>query len=38
MHTKFLSENLRGGDRLEDIDVDGRTISIKNVTEILVQC
>jgi len=26
MHTKFLSENLNGGDHLEDLDVDGKTI------------
>jgi hypothetical protein len=25
-HTKFLSENLRGGDCFEDVNVDGKTI------------
>jgi hypothetical protein len=26
MHTQFLSENLKGRDHLENIDVDGRVI------------
>jgi hypothetical protein len=26
MHTKFLSENLKGGDQAEDLSVDGKII------------
>jgi len=26
MHTKFLSENLKGRDSLEDVELDGRII------------
>jgi predicted helicase len=31
MNTKFWSENLKGSDHLEDLDIDGRKIDLKEI-------